>query len=72
MAAIPVPKAVETMLAPVAPLKLSQELDQRGYERRMPHQLQKRLERSFLLEGRSPRLPPIEPLLYTAPKRLDI
>lgn len=33
-----------------------------------PRQCQKRLERSFLLEARTPRLPPVETLLYKAPK----
>lgn len=44
----------------------------RGYEQRMPQQLQQRLERSFLLESRSPRLPPVEPLLYAAPKGTEM
>lgn len=34
----------------------------------VPRRLQQRLERSFLLQGQTPRLPPVESRLYKAPK----
>eukprot|EP00435_Cladocopium_sp_Y103_P063241 s34_g24.t2 len=40
----------------------------RGFNAAVPRRLQQRLERSFLLQGHTPRLPPVESRLYKVPK----